>query len=160
MLTTLRLPGVAMIAILLLAWAPARADAIVDVLRTYGLLGTWASDCAASPSTANWFVTYYISSAGKARRMSERGAGNPTLDGTVDNAERLTADTLRMKLRNEDPNWGDSDGRWYDVVVQVKGGSSHSLSSIGSDGVQYIREGKFQNGNPAPILYFCRNKNS
>jgi hypothetical protein len=141
-----------------LALAPARADAVIDVLRAYGLLGTWASDCAAGASTSNWYVTYYVSQQGKGRRISERGPDQNTLDGTVDTAERLTATTLRMKLRNEDPNWGESDGIWYDVVVQVQNGATQSLSSIGSNGVQYIREGKFQNGNPAPVLYFCRGK--
>jgi len=139
---------------------PARADAILDVIRAYGLIGTWAADCASPASTDNWHMSYYATSAGMARRKSYRGPNENTLDGTVDSAERLTPTMLRMRLRNDDPNWGDANGRYYDTVVEVANGRARSLSSIGSDGIHYITEGKFRDGTPTSALNRCRNSSS
>jgi hypothetical protein len=148
--------GIAIVFGALLVALPARADAVLDVIRTAGLLGTWAESCAAGPSRQNWFVTFYVTGTATVRRKGVRGNDDPVLDGTVDSAERLTPTTVRMRLRNDDPNWGDANGAIYDAVVEIKGGTSHAVSSVRGDGTQLIKEGRFvASGNPTPVLQRC-----
>jgi hypothetical protein len=148
--------GIATVLGLLLVALPAHADAVLDVIRTAGLLGTWAESCAAGPSRQNWFVTFYATGNATVRRKGVRGSDDPVLDGTVDSAERVTSTTVRMRLRNDDPNWGDANGAIYDAVVEIKGGTSQAQSSVRGDGTQLIKEGKFvASGNPTPILQRC-----
>ena len=138
--------------------AQSRVDAVEDVLRTAGLLGTWAASCNAGPSRQNWFVTFYTTADGMVRRKSVRGGSDPTLDGTVDSADWVTPTMVRMRLRNDDPNWGDANGAIYDSVVEIRDGKSQALSSIRGDGAQLIKEGKFvASGTPTPIMQRCGN---
>ena len=150
--------GIAIVFGALLVALPARADAVLDVIRTAGLLGTWAESCAAGPSRQNWFVTFYVTGTATVRRKGVRGNDDPVLDGTVDSAERLTPTTVRMRLRNDDPNWGDANGAIYDSVVEIRDGKSQALSSIRGDGTQLIKEGKFvASGTPTPTMQRCGN---
>jgi hypothetical protein len=148
--------GIATVFGLVLLALPAHADATLDVIRAAGLLGTWAESCAAGPSLQNWFVTFYVTGNATVRRKGVRGKDDAVLDGTVDSAERLTPTTVRMRLRNDDPNWGDANGAIYDAVIEIRDGKSHALSSVRGDGTQLIKEGKFvASGNPTPVLQRC-----
>ena len=135
--------------------APAGAQTL-DVLRGYGMIGTWSIDCAAAPSRANWHVTYAPAPGGAVRVSYDRGA-DEVLGAAVDSAGRLTSTTFRQRLRNDDPRWGAQNGNWCDVVSELIEGGVHSLSSTCSGGVQLIKDGKIlSNGAPAPILKRCR----
>jgi hypothetical protein len=148
--------GIATVLGLVLLALPAHADATLDVIRTAGLLGTWAESCAAGPSRQNWFVTFYVTGNATVRRKGVRGGDDPGLDGTVDSAQRLTPTTVRMRLRNDDPNWGESNGAIYDAVIEIRDGKSHALSSVRGDGTPLIKDGTFvASGNPTPILQRC-----
>ena len=148
--------GIAIVLGVLLLALPAHADPTLDVISRAGLLGTWAESCAAGPSRQNWFVTFYAAANGTVGRKGVRGTGDPVLNGTVDSAERLTPTMVRLRLRNDDPNWGDANGATYDSVVEIRDGKSQALSSIRGDGAQLIKEGKFvASGNPTPILQRC-----
>jgi hypothetical protein len=148
--------GIATVLGLLLVALPAHADATLEVIRTAGLLGTWAESCSAGPSRQNWFVTFYVTTNATVRRKGVRGSDDPVLDGTVDSAERLTPTTVRIRLRNDDPNWGDANGAIYDAVVEIKDGKSHAVTSVRSDGTPLIKDGTFvASGNPTPVLQRC-----
>jgi hypothetical protein len=135
--------------------ASSRVDPVLVVLRDAGMMGTWASDCAAGPSKNNWHVTYY-GSGGVARRRSDRGPAEAGLDGAVDAAMRQSPTLLRMKLRNDDPNWGTQNGESYDVIVEIASGYRRTLQSVGSNGVAYIQDGRLRDGQPSPMLTRCR----
>ena len=148
--------GIATVLGLLLLASPARADTVLDVLARAGLLGTWAESCSAGPSRQNWFVTFYATTNGLIQRKSVRGGSDPVLEGTVDSAERIAPTVLRLRLRNDDPNWGEANGAVYDTVVEIRDGKSHAVSSIRSDGTQLIKDGKFvTSGTPTPVLQRC-----
>jgi hypothetical protein len=130
-------------------------DPTLQVMREAGMLGTWADNCAAAPARSNLFVIYYAAPNGKVRRKLNAGPTEPELDGAVDSAERPSPTTMRMKLRNDDPNWGAQNGVAYDVTVDAGPGYRRTLLSIGSDGVTYIRDGKLRDGRPVPTLKRC-----
>jgi hypothetical protein len=148
--------GIATVFGLVLLAAPAHADATLDVLKAAGLLGTWAESCTAGPSRWNWFVTFYATGTATVRRKSETGGDDPMLDGAVDSAQRLTPTMVRLRLRNDDPNWGADNGAVYDTEAELRDGKWHVLSSVRPDGTQLIKDGKFvASGKPTPILQRC-----
>jgi hypothetical protein len=69
---------------------------------------------------------------------------------------RQSPTLLRMKLRNDDPNWGTQNGDSYDVLVELASGYRRTLQSVGSNGVAYIQDGKLRDGQPSPMLTRCR----
>ena len=148
--------GIAIVFGALLVALPARADAVLDVIRTAGLLGTWAESCAAGPSRWNWFVTFYVTGNSTVRRKGETGGDDPVLDGAVDSAQRVTPTMVRLRLRNDDPNWGPDNGTIYDAEAELRDGKWHVLNSVRRDGTQLIKDGKFvASGKPTPVLQRC-----
>ncbi|UYN96200.1 MAG: hypothetical protein KIT25_04425 [Enhydrobacter sp.] len=138
--------------------ADARAESIAVVLRSYGVLGTWAMNCAERPSELNWHGTYYVLPDGRARLGLDRGGDQPPLEDAVDSAERLTTTTLRIRLRNDHPNYGTSAVAHIDIVAEVSRGRFRTLSSVTSSGVQYIKEGRLtESGTPSPTMRRCGN---
>src|SRR5262245_11906507 len=147
--------GIATVLGLLLVAFPGHAESTMDVVTRAGLLGTCAESWAAGPARQTSCVSFYAF-AGGVRRKSVRGDDVPVLTATVDSAERLTPTTVRLRLRNDDPNWGDANGAIYDSVVGLRGGKSQAVSSVRTDGTQLIKEGKFvASGAPTPVLQRC-----
>jgi len=154
----MRSPGYAgiVVALCLLTGVPAMAESVLSVLSRARLLGTWAASCSAGASTNNWFVTWYAASNGTARRRSLRGPGQPPLDGAIDSAELLSPTLIRVRMRNDDPNWGNVNGRVYDVLMDISGGHQRTISSVGGDGQVIIRDGKFvSSGSPSVVAERC-----
>jgi hypothetical protein len=134
-------------------WAqPSPLEAAQDV----GLIGTWSASCYLGASESNWFVVYYATRKGKLRRRAERGSSAPTLDGAVDNARPLDRNRLRLRLRNDDENWGPANGQQYETVIDLGGGKLRTLSSINSAGEELVRNGRLvANDVPFPTLQRC-----
>ena len=138
--------------------SPAGAQQTWAVLAKMGLGGTWARECSAGPSDGNWVVTFYSDAKGQARRRAVRGDGGPDLNATIDSAQSLTPTTFAMRIRNDDPNWGETNGATYDTIIEITPRSFRSLAStrIG-DGKQLIKDGKHTaNGNPVALFQRCK----
>jgi hypothetical protein len=135
---------------------PASAQAIAATLEKFGMLGTWAASCDSSPSGGNIFTTYYSISNGQARRRLHLGGTLPDRDGAVDEAEILTATTLRLRLRNDDPAWGDANGKVITIVLEKSGERRRTVSSVDASGTQFIRDGiVLGNGKPSVLQERC-----
>jgi len=137
--------------------APVRAQSVWPVLVEAGAAGTWAYDCRAPVSGSN-HREVISERAGKVRRVLDRGASLPPLNGWVDVAERLTPDTLRLRLRNDDANWAEADGEVFDIVVKVKDGWRNTVGSTRlSDGAVFVRDGRDpRSGVSVPAVAKCR----
>ena len=137
---------------------PAGAQQTWAVLAKTGLGGTWARACGDGPADSNWIITYYADARGQARRRAVRGDGGPDLNSTIDSAQLLTPTTFAMRIRNDDPNWGNTNGTTYDTIIEITPRGHRSLAStrIG-DGKQFIKDGKFTaNGNPVALFQRCK----
>jgi hypothetical protein len=136
------------------AAAASSANPTLQVARDIHLLGTWAEDCTA-PNPANWFVTFYSTPSGQVRRRSDTGSGEPPLDGTVDTAQRLGPNQVFLRLRNDDPNWGKTNGMAFDVTAQI-GADYRSLDVIDSTGRTVVKNGiRTSDGKAMPVLHRC-----
>ena len=154
----MRSPGYAgiVVALCLLTGVPAKSESVLSVVSRARMLGTWAASCSAGASTTNWFVTWYAAGNGTARRRSLRGSGQPPLDGAIDSAELLSPTLMRVRMRNDDPNWGNFNGLVYDVLTDISGGHQRTISSVASDGQVLIKDGKYvSSGNPSVVTERC-----
>lgn len=137
--------------------APAAAQQTWSVLGTYGIRGTWSASCADPPGASNWFITFSVDAAGVVSRVGHRGPDLEPLATKVDGARRESASSLRMRVRNDDPNWGTNDGIAVDVHVEVVDGRMRTISSTTPDGRAFIQDRKFlSSGAPVPWLSKCR----
>jgi hypothetical protein len=151
-------PGYAaiIVALGLLSGAAAAAESVLSVVSRAQLLGSWAASCSTGASPSNWIVTWYAGGSGTVRRRSLRGPGLPPLDGAVDSAEMLSPTLMRTRMRNDDPNWGNLNGKVYDVVLDMSDGNMRTISSVSGDGQAIIRDGKLvSNGNPSVVTQRC-----
>jgi hypothetical protein len=144
------------VALGLLSGAAAEAESVLSVVSRAQLLGSWAASCSTGASPSDWIVTRYAGGSGSVRRRSIRGPGLPPLDGAIDSAEMLSPTPMRARMRNDDPNWGNLNGKVYDVVLDMSDGNMRTISSVTGDGQAIIRDGKLvSNGNPAVVAQRC-----
>lgn len=135
--------------------ATAQSLTPAGILQGQGVLGTWAASCSAGPSAGNIFTTYYTTQKGEARRRTDRGAEG-MLDGAVDAARLLPGNRLRMRLRNDDQNWGRQNGATAEIVVTISRRKMQTVEAFSNDGTEVIREGRFVHGGaPSPTLERC-----
>jgi hypothetical protein len=140
------------------------AETTWDVLQRFGLVGVWAASCK-HPSTRTNFRTIFSKDAGGlARRLVDRGAEIPLALSFVDSAQLISPSTLRIRVRNADPNWGSANNLTYDVVL-IKEDDQETketfrirfLQSIQSDGKVIAKDGILISlGKPTYWVYKCR----
>lgn len=144
--------------LLALAAQPASAQSTLETAMRYGLIGAWSPDCAKPATNANWVGTWYATPAGQVRRRFERGSDGPPLVSAVDIADPVTPTRVRIRLRNDDANWGRNDGVTLDVLVQVEADTLRNIESTTLDGRTLIKAGVFTHNNtPTPVARRCRN---
>lgn len=128
----------------------------LETVQELGLIGTWSASCYLGASETNWFVVYYATRKGKLRRRAERGGSAASLDGAVDSAKLLDRNRVRLRLRNDDENWGPANGQQYEAVIDLSGGKLRTVSSINSAGEELVRNGRLVATDvPFPTLQRC-----
>jgi hypothetical protein len=118
----------------------ARAQSPRDVLRDFGLLGTWATDCARPSDKDNFYAIYAGMPNGKVRRTYYNTPDRKTPYNvyTVSRATRLPADQLSYRQEGEDHDKID--------VILLKDGNKYKIwSSVKDDGTVLVKDGKFPN---------------
>jgi hypothetical protein len=131
------------------------ADTTLDTVKAFGLIGDWAENCTADAGYGNWRITYYTTDAGQVRRRATRRLKEGPLDSAVDSAERLDATTVKLRVRYDDKKWGPANGNWFETVLAVSDGRAHSVSASDNTGHQIIKDGKLEDGQPAPTFERC-----
>jgi hypothetical protein len=96
---------------------PAPAEGPAEVLKRFGLAGTWAADCKSPATRLNFYENFFADPQGLARRDVDRGTEIPIATSYVDAAEMVSPTTLKGRIRNADPNWGSLDKLSYDFVL-------------------------------------------
>jgi hypothetical protein len=150
--------GIATASLLLSGSVIARADSPWSAVVKIGMNGTWAPTCSAPISAANSRLTYYRGTDGRVWRKYDRGPNTDSLNLTIDSAQVITPTTIRVRTRNDDPNWGAENGAVVDVVVEIANKRMHTLNSATPDGTQLIKDGVFvQGGTAVPAFEKCSN---
>lgn len=142
----------AALAALLLTAALALADEspILGTLRQFGLLGTWAMDCAHPASADDEYSVYAVSAAGEATLSYNRGEPYRNIVYAIRSAERLAPDRLALQVLHM------PDRVPIDLVLRKEVGSVQVWSSHTLDGRMLVTEGVITgNGQISPRFQRC-----
>jgi hypothetical protein len=130
----------------------AQAQAPRDILRDFGLLGTWATDCSRPSAEDNFYTIYAGMPDGNVRRTyyntpDREKAYNEYI---VTRAIRLPADQLSYRQE------GAVDHDKIDVVLLKDGAKYKIWSSVREDGQALVQDGKFpKSGDESPWQTKC-----
>jgi len=138
---------------MLLTAAPCFADEdpVPGILQKFGLLGTWAIDCAQPASAGNEYSVYAVSSSGEATLVYERGEPYRDIVYEIRRAvpladARLALQVLRLPERFP-----------VDLVLLKESDTVRVWSSHTSDGRMLVIDGVITgNGAPSPRFTRCR----
>src|SRR2546423_719802 len=109
-----------MLAAVLGASVPANAETVREVLREFGMLGTWATDCSRPPARDNILTVYAPLPNGNVQRTYYRAQGEISNQYELNRVVRISADQISYQQQ------GPSDR--LDVVLEKKGNRYHVLS--------------------------------
>lgn len=142
---------VAFACLALLSAASAVAGRDDDAVIKFGLLGTWAVDCAKPPSPDNPHTSIAASWAGHPRQTTDIGTGY-TQPVELRNVRIIATDRLALLVvyvgLAEEPS--------FQVILARVGARFRSHESVRRDGVALIREGRFvDTGDPTPLFERC-----
>ena len=144
--------------LLLAAAAPSAlaADPAWPTMQKAGMTGTWAANCTAPAHPDNPYDTFYGDAAGKAGYRSNRGADG-IANVTILEARVLTATTIFVRLKYDDPKFGQSNGLVVDAVREISGRKMRPLkSTVVSTGKVLVDNGKLtSNNHPSPVYERC-----
>ena len=132
--------------------ALAYADASRDVLRNFGMLGTWATDCTRPSGEDNFYTVYAGMPDGNVRRTyyntpDREKAYNEYI---ITRAIRLPADQLSYRQE------GSTEHDKIDVVLLKDGNKYKIWSSVTEEGKALVKDGKFPgSGSQSPWQTKC-----
>ncbi|MGJ5180882.1 hypothetical protein ACQR16_22955 [Bradyrhizobium oligotrophicum] len=129
--------------------AAAAADGAVEAAREWGLIGTWAVDCAAPPVKGRGaIISYEVTTDGN---LIYRRDHDPSDVNDVPSARIEPDQTLVISIVLPKANQTRENG-----IVKTSDGGIRSVFNRGEDGSYTIREARFvANGKPTPVLAKC-----
>ena len=134
---------------------PALADAAAprEVMRDFGLLGTWANDCSQPSSAENFYTVYAGMTDGNVRRTyyNTPDREKPYNEYYITRAIRLPADELSYRQE------GSVNHDKMDVILLRDGNKDKIWSSVrDDDNAVLVENGKFpKSGEPSPWQTKC-----
>ena len=132
--------------------ALASAQSARDVLREFGMLGTWATDCSRPSGEDNFYTIYAGMTDGRVRRTYYNTPDRlkPYNEYIVTRAIRLPADQLSYRQE------GAVDHDKIDVVLLKDGNKYKIWSSVTEEGKALVKDGKFPgSGSESPWQTKC-----
>ena len=132
--------------------APCFADEnpVPGALEKFGLLGTWAIDCAHPASPANEYAIYSVSSGGTATLAYARGEPYRDIVYEIRRASRVTEARMALRVLG-------LPGKFpVDLVLLQEGDSVRVWSSHTRDGRMLVIDGIITgDGQPSPRFKRC-----
>ncbi len=134
---------------------PALAQAqtsVRDVMRDFGLLGTWATDCSKPSGEENFYTVYAGMTNGNVRRTYYNTPDREKAynEYVITRAIRLPADQLSYKQE------GSVEHDKIDVILLKDGNKYKIWSSVRENGEVLVENGKFpKSGEESPWQAKC-----
>jgi hypothetical protein len=120
----------------------AEAQSPVSAVKQFGLLGTWAGDCSATPSPANQYTILSLTSRGNIELRNDFGPDYDQMVYRIVDAQRLSH--FRLALRQ----LLTSDDQIILNTVMMKANDRIRVwSSHGSDGSTFVEDGTVPSAN-------------
>jgi hypothetical protein len=123
-------------ALVLLSPVLAHSQSATAAMREFGLLGTWAGECAQNPSPTNNRATYLVTSSGGLQLKYQSGADYEDSVYDILDAKRLGPDklSLRQVLMS-------NDRVTLDIVLLKENDKIRIWSSLFPDGTALVEDG-------------------
>jgi hypothetical protein len=102
--------------------------------RRFGLTGVWSPDCSHEPSERNPRAYFQVGPSGPIPHAVTFDGKTFSLVDTVTSAALLANGQFRMTVRR-------NGGASLTVTIERKGNKIHTVSSVGSNGTVYYRDG-------------------
>jgi len=135
----------------------ANAQSVADTVAEFGLIGTWATDCAQPASTNNYLTIYAIKPSGEVSRTYYDAPGHVLNNYKITNAKRQAGDMLSYEqvweFEGSPPN---IPGNRMRVLRRMVDSKYQIVSSQGSDGSFFVKDRKFPgSGDESPWQFRC-----
>ena len=135
----------------------ANAQSVADTIAEFGLIGTWATDCAQPASTSNFLTVYAIKPSGEVSRTYYDQPSHIYNSYKITNAKRQAPDMLSYEqVWDFEGSPANIAGDRVRVVLNMADGKFQIVSSQGSDGSFFVKDRKFpDDGKESPWQSRC-----
>ena len=137
--------------------ATAHAQTVADTIGQFDLMGTWAADCSKPASSDNYFMAFAATGTGEVSRIYYDKPGHIYNKYKIVSATRQGPGTLSYEqVWDFDGSPANIAADRMTVVIKMSDGKFQVMSSRGSDGSYFVRDGKFtSNGSDSPEQVRC-----
>jgi hypothetical protein len=138
----------------------ANAQSAADTVAEFGLIGTWATDCAQPPSTSNYLTIYAIKPSGEVSRSYYDAPGHVLNTYKITSAKRQARDMLSYEQVWDFAGApANIAGNRMQVLLNMVDNKYQIVSSQGSDGSFFVKDRKFPgSGDASPWQSRCPEK--
>ena len=138
----------------------ANAQSVTDTIAEFGLIGTWAADCAQPASTGNFLTVYAIKPSGEVSRTYYDQPGHVYNNYKITNAKRQATDMLSYEqVWDFEGSPANIAGDRVRVLLNMADGKFQIVSSQGSDGSFFVKDRKFPGtADESPWQSRCQGK--
>jgi hypothetical protein len=138
----------------------ANAQSVADTVAEFGLIGTWATDCAQPASTNNYLTIYAIKPSGEVSRTYYDAPGHVLNIYRITSAKRQARDMLSYEqVWDSASSPANIAGNRMQVLLNMVDDKYQIVSSQGSDGSFFVKDRKFPNsGDESPWQSKCQEK--
>jgi hypothetical protein len=138
----------------------ANAQSVADTIAEFGLIGTWATDCARPASSSNYLTVYAIKPSGAVSRTYYDQPSHVYNNYKITSAKRQAPDVLSYEqVWDFEGSPANIAGDRVQVLLNMADGKFQIVSSQGSDGSFFVKDRKFPgSGDESPWQLRCPGK--
>jgi hypothetical protein len=135
----------------------ANAQSVANTVAEFGLIGTWATDCAQPASTSNYLTIYAIKPSGEVSRTYFDAPGHVLSIYKITGAKRQAPDMLwYQQVWDFEGSPANIAGNRMQVLLNMVDSKYQIVSSQGSDGSFFVKDRKFPgSGDESPWQFRC-----
>jgi hypothetical protein len=152
--------ALAMVSVELASIEAANAQSAADTIAEFGLIGTWATDCAKPASAGNFLTVYAIKPSGEVSRTYYDQPSHTYNNYKITNAKRQAPDMLSYEqVWDFEGSPANIAGDRVRVLLNMADGKFQIVSSQGSDGSFFVKDRKFPgSADESPWQFQCHGK--
>ena len=122
----------------------ANAQSVANTIVEFGLIGTWATDCAQPASSGNFLTVYAIKPSGEVSRTYYDQPDHVYNNYKITDAKRQAPDMLSYEqVWDFEGSPANIAGDRVRVLLDMADGKFQIVSSQGSDGSFFVKDRKF-----------------
>ena len=138
----------------------ANAQSVANAIAEFGLIGTWATDCAQPASSSNFLTVYAIKPSGEVSRTYYDQPDHVYNIYKITSAKRQAPDLLWYEqVWDFQGSPANVAGDRVQVLLNMADNKFQIVSSQGSDGSFFVKDRKFpSSGSESPWQRKCPGK--